>query len=85
MPSYIALCNWTEQGVRSFNQSVDRYEAARAPFEQMGVTIKDIYWTIGPYDIAVMGPPPRGLTLGRGRFRFRRWRCASRPRQGQGG
>ena len=54
MPSYIALCNWTEQGVRSFNQSVDRYEAARAPFEQMGVSIKDIYWTLGGHDIVAV-------------------------------
>jgi uncharacterized protein with GYD domain len=63
MPSYIALCNWTEQGVRSFNQSVDRYEAARAPFEQMGVTIKDIYWTLGAHDLVFIAEAPDDETL----------------------
>jgi uncharacterized protein with GYD domain len=63
MPSYIALCNWTEQGVRSFNQSVDRYEAARAPFEQMGVSIKDIYWTLGGHDLVFVAEAPDDATL----------------------
>jgi uncharacterized protein with GYD domain len=58
MPSYIALCNWTEQGVRNFGQTVDRYEAARAPFEQLGVNITDIYWTLGAHDIVFVAQAP---------------------------
>ena len=51
MPTYIALLNWTDQGVRSFNETVDRYEAAQAQFEGLGVTFRDVFWTVGPYDI----------------------------------
>jgi uncharacterized protein with GYD domain len=28
MPTYVALIDWTDQGVRNFKESVDRYEAA---------------------------------------------------------
>jgi uncharacterized protein with GYD domain len=63
MPSYIALCNWTEQGVRSFNQSVDRYEATRAPFEQLGVSIRDIYWTLGGHDLVFVAEAPDDETF----------------------
>jgi uncharacterized protein with GYD domain len=27
MPTYVTLINWTDQGVRNFKDSVDRYEA----------------------------------------------------------
>jgi uncharacterized protein with GYD domain len=51
MPSYIALMNWTDQGVKSFRDSVDRAEAAEVALSPAGIKFKDIYWTIGPYDL----------------------------------
>lgn len=54
MPTYVVLMNWTEQGAKTANQTVDRYEAAKEDLAQHGVTIKDIYWTIGPYDIVTL-------------------------------
>jgi uncharacterized protein with GYD domain len=51
MPSYITLINWTDQGVRNFKDTVDRYEAAQAAMSKAGVSFKEIYWTVGPYDI----------------------------------
>ena len=54
MPSYVVLMNWTEQGSRNASQTVDRYEGAKDALAQRGVTIKDIYWTIGPYDIVTV-------------------------------
>jgi uncharacterized protein with GYD domain len=54
MPTYVVLMNWTDQGVTSASQTVDRYEAANDDLAQHGVTIKDIYWTIGPYDIVAI-------------------------------
>ena len=32
MPTYVLLIDWTQQGVASFADSVDRYEAARGEF-----------------------------------------------------
>ena len=51
MPSYVTLINWTDQGVKNFKDSVDRYEAAQEAMGQGGVSFKDIYWTVGPYDL----------------------------------
>jgi uncharacterized protein with GYD domain len=54
MPTYVVLMNWTDQGARAAGDTVDRYEAAKGELAQRGVTIKDIYWTIGPYDIVTI-------------------------------
>jgi uncharacterized protein with GYD domain len=51
MPSYITLINWTDQGVKNYKDTVDRYEAAQQAMAASGVTFKDVYWTIGPYDL----------------------------------
>lgn len=54
MPTYISLLNWTEQGVRAYRDTVDRYEQSRETMEKVGVQLKEAYWTIGPYDIVVI-------------------------------
>jgi uncharacterized protein with GYD domain len=64
MPTYVSLLNWTDQGVKNFKDTVDRYEAAAAAFGGSGVSFKDIYWTVGPYDIVsvVNGPDDETAT-----------------------
>ncbi len=54
MPTYVVLMNWTDQGAKTAGDTVDRYEAAKDDLAQRGVTIKDIYWTIGPYDLVTI-------------------------------
>ncbi len=51
MPSYVTLINWTDQGVKNYKDSVDRYEAAKAAMGKLGVSFTDIYWTVGQYDL----------------------------------
>jgi uncharacterized protein with GYD domain len=51
MLSYVTLINWTDQGVRNFKDTVDRYEAAQDAMGKAGVSFREIYWTVGPYDI----------------------------------
>jgi uncharacterized protein with GYD domain len=58
MPSYVTLINWTEQGVKNFKDTVDRYEAAQEAMGKAGVSFKDIYWTVGPYDIVAVVDAP---------------------------
>jgi uncharacterized protein with GYD domain len=55
MPRYIALMNWTDQGVKSFSQSVDRADAARTALAAQGLDLKEIYWTVGSYDVVAIG------------------------------
>jgi uncharacterized protein with GYD domain len=63
MPHFVLLMNWTEQGARAFKDSVDRSEAARTALAQRGVTLKDIYWTIGPYDLVCVCEAPDDGTV----------------------
>jgi uncharacterized protein with GYD domain len=51
MPTYISLINWTDQGVQNFKETVNRADSARQMAEGMGGTIKEFYWTVGPYDM----------------------------------
>lgn len=63
MPTYVALLDWTDQGVQNFRDTVDRYEAASERFEELGVSFKDIYWTLGNHDIVAVLEAPDGETL----------------------
>jgi uncharacterized protein with GYD domain len=51
MPTYVVLMNWTDQGVRTAKETVQRREQADALAEKYGARIEEVYWTVGPYDI----------------------------------
>lgn len=54
MPTYISLINWTEKGVAGFRDTVDRAEAGKALAAKFGGALREIYWTVGPYDIVAI-------------------------------
>ena len=58
MASYIALCNFTEQGVRSAKETTQRAEAAQKLAAQFGVTLKSVQWTLGAYDVIAQFEAP---------------------------
>jgi uncharacterized protein with GYD domain len=64
MPLFVTLMNWTDQGVKGFKDTVDRSEAARTTLKAQGVTLQEIYWTIGPHDLVCVldAPDPETLT-----------------------
>jgi uncharacterized protein with GYD domain len=51
MPRYVTLINWTDQGVKGYKDTVDRYAAVQQAGSALGVKFADIYWTIGAYDL----------------------------------
>jgi uncharacterized protein with GYD domain len=63
MATFISLLNFTDQGIRNIKDSPDRYEAFRAMAEKLGVMVKDLYYTVGHYDIvAVMEGSDEAVT-----------------------
>lgn len=58
MPTYVTLINWTDQGVKNFTDTVDRYDAAQEVMGQGGASFRDIYWTLGPYDLLAVIEAP---------------------------
>jgi uncharacterized protein with GYD domain len=66
MPRYVVLIDWTEQGVRDFKDTVDRYEAANSQLEGLGVRFTDTYWTLGNHDIVSIVDAPDDESLAAG-------------------
>jgi uncharacterized protein with GYD domain len=58
MATFVALFNWTEQGIKTFKDSPSRVDAAQELFGGLGVEVKDIYWTLGPYDLVSVFEAP---------------------------
>lgn len=54
MPSYIVLCNFTEQGLRGVKETVSRADAAKEAASKFGVKMKEIYWTQGQFDLVTV-------------------------------
>ncbi|MFQ5937030.1 MAG: GYD domain-containing protein [Acidiferrobacterales bacterium] len=53
MATFISLVSFTEQGIRNIKQSPQRAQAFKDAAQKAGVTVKDIYWTLGSHDIVV--------------------------------
>ncbi len=54
MATYITLLNFTDQGIRSVKETTKRAEAFKALAKKGEVTVKDIYWTLGQYDLVAI-------------------------------
>ena len=54
MATYIVFGNFTEQGISHAKESPKRKEAFKEMAKQLGVTVKDVYWTLGQYDIVLI-------------------------------
>ena len=63
MPTYVAMINWTDQGVQNFKDTLDRAEAAGSALEDLGGRLKELYWTLGPYDIVGVAEAPDDETV----------------------
>ncbi len=51
MSTYVSLINWTEQGLRSFRDTVRRAENFSGLVKGAGGTVRELLWTLGEYDI----------------------------------
>jgi|SRR3972149_10518104 len=58
MPTYVTLANFTDQGVRNYTDIPKRAQAFKDLVEQMGGTLKDIYWTMGAFDVVAITEAP---------------------------
>jgi uncharacterized protein with GYD domain len=54
MAKFVALINWTEQGVKGYRDTVDRAKAGTAAAEKLGGKLTKLYWTLGAYDLVAL-------------------------------
>ena len=58
MATYIVLAHFTDQGIRGIKDSPKRADAFRAQAKKVGASVKDLYWTLGSYDIVAIVESP---------------------------
>jgi len=50
----ITLANFTDQGIKNIKDSPQRAKAFRDMATKHGVTVRDLYWTMGQYDLVTI-------------------------------
>jgi uncharacterized protein with GYD domain len=65
MPTYMALINWTEQGIRNIKDSPNRLDAAKKSLKDMGGEVKTFYMLQGSYDAVLILEAPNDEALGK--------------------
>lgn len=63
MPTYIVLGNFTDQGMRAIRDSIKREDAFRKQCEKVGAHVKDVYRTMGRYDLVATIDAPDDVTI----------------------
>src|SRR5206468_12256719 len=56
--SFIVLGNFTDQGIRNVKETTKRAEAFKAAAKKVGANVKELYWTMGQYDLVTVVEAP---------------------------
>jgi uncharacterized protein with GYD domain len=54
MATFVVLATFTDQGIRDVKETTRRAEHFKEMAKKVGVTVKDMYWTLGQYDIVTI-------------------------------
>jgi len=65
MPTYVMLVNWTDQGIRTAKDTINRVTAIRQAAQALGVRVTANYWTQGQYDALLIAEAPDDETVSR--------------------
>jgi uncharacterized protein with GYD domain len=58
MATYILLGNFTVQGILNVKDTPKRAEAVKELAKKVGVAVKELYWTLGQYDVVAIFDAP---------------------------
>ena len=58
MAKYVLLLNWTDQGIHEYQDSAKRAERVSEWARNLGGNLREVYWTLGPYDVVAMADFP---------------------------
>lgn len=51
MTTYVMLANWTDQGLKGIADGPRRLDAAKKTLEEMGGHFRELYMTMGEFDL----------------------------------
>ena len=63
MATYIVLAHFSDQGIRGVKESPKRADAFKALAKKAGANVKELYWTLGSYDIVAIVEAPDVETI----------------------
>lgn len=66
MVTYVALVNFTEQGVAAIKDGTARLDAAKQGLQAIGGELKGWYMTLGRYDVVFIFEAPDDATAAKG-------------------
>jgi uncharacterized protein with GYD domain len=58
LATFITTIKFTEQGIQNIKDTGKRANAVKAAAKKMGVKVKNIYWTLGAFDGALVFDAP---------------------------
>ena len=58
MPTYVSLLNFTDQGIRTVRDTLERMENAAGVAEKHGARLVQNYWTVGSHDAVIVLEAP---------------------------
>jgi uncharacterized protein with GYD domain len=58
MPTYVVLSNFTEQGLGKIKDTTKRAEDFKKAAKKAGLSVKEILWTHGQYDLITVIDAP---------------------------
>jgi hypothetical protein len=71
MTTYVMLMKWTDQGVVNIKSSPKRADTARFLAKSCGAEIKELYLTMGEYDLIATVIPKRSTSRSSKHYRSR--------------
>jgi uncharacterized protein with GYD domain len=63
MATYIVLISFTDKGIKAVRDTVKRADTIRKMGKKAGVTLKDLYWTLGAHDGVCIYEAPDDETI----------------------
>jgi len=63
MPTYVMLTNLTPEGVQTLKNNPTRVQEVNKEVEQLGVTVKEQWATLGQYDFVTIVEAPDDRTM----------------------
>jgi uncharacterized protein with GYD domain len=58
MATFIVLASFTDQGIKGIKDSPKRADAYKAMAAKAGCNVKDLYWTLGHFDLVSIVEAP---------------------------
>ena len=58
MATFISTIKFTEQGIQNIRETGKRANAFKATAKKLGAKVNEIYWTLGPFDGAIIFEAP---------------------------